>query len=321
MTLAVTIAVVIAVLCIVEGSFLYLRTRFDPEARRVRDKLRSLSEEQTAEQITDLTRFRPLSSIPWLDSTLRKIPLLQQIDNILVQANLKQPLGVFILLSFVLTIAGIYLFTITLRHLPLGLLFGILAGAAPMLYVLMRKIQRVRKFERQLPDALDLIARSLRAGHAFSTGLGMVGQEFEDPVGPEFRKAQMQIGLGVSMDEALKALVRRIDCPDLRFFAVSVIIQRESGGNMAEILEGIASLIRARFKLRGRIRALSAEGKLSAIILLAIPFFMALALSVINPSYLQILNSDPLGKTLVIGALLMMMIGVLSIKKMIDIKV
>jgi tight adherence protein B len=179
----------------------------------------------------------------------------------------------------------------------------------------------MKKFERQLPDALDLIARSLRAGHAFSTGLGMVGQEFDDPVGPEFRKAQLQVGFGVSVDQALKALVQRVDCPDIRFFAVSVIIQRESGGNMAEILEGISSLIRARFKLRGKIRALAAEGKLSAIILLAIPFFMAFALSIVNPDYLAVLTVDPLGKILVICALLMMMIGVLSVKKMIDIKV
>jgi tight adherence protein B len=321
MTLAVTVAVVIAVLCIIEGTFFYIRNRLDPEARRVRDRLRGLSEQQAADQITDLTRFRPLSAVPQLDTILRRVPFLQGLDNILVQANLKQPLGVFVLLSFVLAAAGFALASMTQRHFLAGLLFGGLLGAIPMIYVLTQKWRRMKKFERQLPDALDLIARSLRAGHAFSTGLGMVGQEFEDPVGPEFRKTQTQIGLGVSMDQALKALLQRIDCPDLRFFAVSVIIQRESGGNMAEILESIASLTRARFKLRGKIKALSAEGKLSAIILLALPVFVALALWVVNPSYLQVLTGDPLGKTLVICALLMMGIGVLSIKRMIDIKV
>lgn len=321
MILAVTIAVVIGILCIIEGAFLFVRTKLDPEARRIRKKLQGLSEEQSAEQITDLTRSRPLSSIPWLDNVLRNIPFLQKLDNTLAQANLAQPLGVFVLLSFVLAFAGFYMAMVTLGQFLLALPIGAFLGAIPFLYVLVQKRRRVRKFERQLPDALDLIARSLRAGHAFSTGLGMVGQEFDDPVGPEFRKAQLQIGFGVSVDQALKALVQRIDCQDLRFFAVSVIIQRESGGNMAEILESIASLIRSRFTLRGKIRALSAEGRLSAIILLAIPFFMAFALSIVNPDYLTVLTIDPLGRILVVCALLMMMIGVLSIKKMIDIKV
>lgn len=321
MTLAITIAVFIGALCIIEGSFLFIKGRIDPERRRIREKLRDLSDQPATRQAANLTRFRPLSSVPWLDRLLSAIPLMLRLDKLLIQANLRQPLGVFILLTFVLVVGGFYLCLLILKHLPLAFLVAAVLGSIPFFYVLVKKRRRMQKFERQLPEALDLIARSLRAGHAFSTGLGMVGQEFEDPVGPEFRKTQTQIGLGVSVEQALKGLVERIDCPDLKFFAVSVIIQRETGGNMAEILEGIGSLIRGRFKLRGRIRALSAEGRLSAVILLAIPFFLALALSIINPSYLETLITHPLGKTLILGALMMMVIGILSIKKMITIKV
>ena len=144
----------------------------------------------------------------------------------------------------------------------------------------------MKKFERQFPEALDLMARSLRAGHAFSGGLQMVAQEFDDPMGAEFLRVMNEINYGSPVDQALKNLTHRIDVKDLTFFTVSVIMQRETGGNLAAILESIARLVRERFKLQGKIRALSAEGKLSAIILLALPFFVALALSIINPTYL-----------------------------------
>ena len=179
----------------------------------------------------------------------------------------------------------------------------------------------MRKFERQLPDALDLVARSLRAGHAFSGGLQMVADEFDDPLGIEFQRTVAQINFGLSTEQALKALANRVDCPDLKFFAVSVIIQRESGGNLAEILENISSLIRGRFKLRGKIRTLTAEGKLSAAILIGIPFFIAFALSFINPEYIRVLFTDATGKILVAAALIMMGLGVAWMTKMITLKV
>ncbi len=153
------------------------------------------------------------------------------------------------------------------------------------------------KFERQLPEGLDLIARSLRAGHAFTLGMRMAADEYDDPLGPELKLALDEINFGISVEEALKDLAERIDCPDLRYFIVSVILQRETGGNLAEILENISSLIRERFKFRGKVKALSAEGKLSAIILLALPFFVFLALRFTSPEYIETLFTDPIGKS------------------------
>jgi len=194
-------------------------------------------------------------------------------------------------------------------------------ASTPFLYILIARNQRMAKFERQLPDALDLVARSLRAGHAFSGALQMVAQEFPDPIGPEFAKTFAEINFGISVQDALKNLTQRIDCQDLKFFAISVIIQRESGGNLAEILESIGSLIRERFKLHGRIRTLAAEGKISAIILIALPFLVAGLIYVMNREYLQLLFSEPVGKLMLVLALVGMLLGVAVMKKIVTIRV
>lgn len=179
----------------------------------------------------------------------------------------------------------------------------------------------MQKFQRQLPDALDLVARSLKAGHAFSGGLKMVAEEFDNPVGVEFDKTMNEINLGVEVTELLKNLSNRVDCLDLNFFIISVIIQRETGGNLAEILENIARLIRERFKLHGRIRVLAAEGKLSAMILIALPFFVAFVISILNPKYIGTLITDPIGHILIAVAIIMMTLGILIMIRMIKIKV
>jgi tight adherence protein B len=229
--------------------------------------------------------------------------------------------GVIVLLALVLALAGFSLSVLATKNRPISLLIAGLLGSAPFLYILFKRRRRIRKFERQLPDALDLMSRSLKAGHAFSTGIHVVAQEFDDPVGTEFHRVERQVRLGASVEQALKALTERVSCPDLRFFTVAVTIQRETGGNLAEILENISSLIKGRFKLKGRVRALTAEGRFTAIALVALPFGVALVLSLINPQYVRVLLQDPLGKMLVFLALLMMGIGVITIKRMIDVKV
>ena len=191
----------------------------------------------------------------------------------------------------------------------------------PILYVYFKKYQRQQKFLRQLPEALDLISRALQAGHTFQVGLKMVGEEFADPMGTEFDKTLAELNFGAGVDEALKNLARRVDCPDLHFFVVAILIQRETGGNLGEIAENIAQLIRKRFELQDRVRALAAEGKLSAIVLFALPFFLALVLSIVNPKYLGVLFTDPIGRGMVGFAAILMVIGAIIIKKMIDIKV
>jgi tight adherence protein B len=321
MNLIITVAVFIAVLCILEGIFLVLKGKWDPEARRIRRQLKTLSDETEIQQTTNITRKRALSSIPSLHAMLARIPQLAQIDNLLIQSNIKYPASVFLLSSLLLAFIGFYAAQLLFKTLLLSLPFAILMCLGPYFIASAKKRQRIKKFERQLPDALDLVARSLRAGHAFSGGLQMVADEFDDPLGAEFQRTIAQINFGLSTEQALKSLANRVDCTDLKFFAVSVIIQRESGGNLAEILENISRLIRARFTLRGKIRTLTAEGKLSAAILVGLPVFVALALFFMNPDYIRVLSTDPTGKLLVVAALILLGLGIAWMKKMITLKV
>ncbi len=324
MNLIITLAVFIAVLCILEGIVLMLKRQWDPEERRIRRRLKALSEEGGSSETqfsATVHRKRVLSSIPSLHDILVQIPHLGRIDNLLLQSNFKYPISVFLLLSLLVFFVSCYLAQIVVQTALLSLPFGVLMGLIPYAVLSLKKSQRMKKFERQLPEALELVARSLRAGHAFSGGLQMVADEFDAPLGTEFQRTVAQINLGVSVEGALKNLAARIDSADLKFFAISVVIQRESGGNLAEILESIRSLIRGRFRLRGKIRTLTAEGKLSAGLLIAIPIFVVVALCVMNPEYIRVLSTDPTGKVLVGAALVMLGLGIVWMKKMVSLKV
>jgi tight adherence protein B len=161
----------------------------------------------------------------------------------------------------------------------------------------------------------------MRAGHSLPSGMKLVADEFGDPIGPEFARTIEEINFGISIPDALHKLSTRIDCPDLRYFIVAVIIQRETGGNLAEIVEKIASLIRARFVLKGKIRSLSAEGRLSAIVLAALPVALAIYLFFAQRDYIMTLATDPIGHVMVIGAVVMIVIGSVIMHRMVQIKV
>jgi len=231
-------------------------------------------------------------------------------------------MGVYILCSLFLVFIGTFLFHILTKSLLLAILAGLALGYLPFLYLILKKNSRMRKFDAQLPDALDLVARALKAGHAFPSGLQMVAKEFNEPIGTEFAKVVEENNFGVGVEEALRNMTQRINgSPDLKFFAIAVMIQRETGGNLAEILESIARVIRERFKLMGNIQTLSAEGRISAWILSLLPFFIAFFIMCTNPQYITVLRTDPAGKLLVVVALLMMIFGIVVMKKMIKIKV
>jgi tight adherence protein B len=179
----------------------------------------------------------------------------------------------------------------------------------------------MRKLQSQLPDGLDMIARALRAGHAFSTGMRLAADEFDDPLGTELAETLDEINFGVSVSDALANLAKRLDSPDIRYFVVSVLIQRTTGGNLAEILENIARLIRERIKFQGKVRVLSTEGKLSAVILIALPFIVVLLLRLLNPHYISLLWTDPAGRVMCGVAVIMMILGALVMKKIVNIEI
>ncbi len=321
MNLVIGIAIFITLVLFIEGSLVAVRAIYNPERKRLRRRLERLSSEQSGSLPIDIVRKRVLSEVPWLNALLSRTPGMESLGLILEQAGSRYSLGLFLSLSVLLALLGLLLGSLTRYNIIWQGLGAVVCGAAPFLYVSYQKQQRQRKFQRQLPEALDLIARALRAGHTFQVGLKMVGEEFADPMGAEFDKTLAEINFGAGVADALKNLARRVDCADLHFFVIAILIQRETGGNLAEIAENIANLIRKRFELQDRVRALAAEGKLSAIILFALPFFLALALSVVNPKYLGVLFTDPIGRWMVGMAAVIMVIGALVIKKMIHIRV
>jgi tight adherence protein B len=191
----------------------------------------------------------------------------------------------------------------------------------PFLRLGWMRTRRLHQVEVQLPDAMDLIARALRAGHALPSAMAMVGAEAQEPIAGEFKIISDEISFGISIDNALNNLAARIPSPDVRYFVMAVIIQRETGGNLAELLGKLAELVRDRFKLFAKVRVLAAEGKLSAWILTGLPFCVAAAVQFLNPKYLEVLFTDVVGIKLVMGALVLMVIGIFAMWRIIDIRV
>jgi tight adherence protein B len=262
-----------------------------------------------------------LSSIPLLHKILTFIPGFTNMEHLRRQANVPYPLGVFILLSLTLGFAAYAGASIYLQQSLLTIVAVPLAAFLPWGYLIRIRRIRMERFRKQLPEALDLIARSLLAGHAFVAGLKLTSDQFDDPVGTEFANVIDEINFGIRVDEALKHLVHRIDCPEIRFFVLAVIMQRETGGNLAEIMASNAHLIRERFKFHNNVKILTAEGKLSAAFLVLVPFIFAFLMYLLNPSYITLLFTEHIGKIMLSVTGFMMIIGVITIKKLINIQV
>jgi len=321
MDILIWIGIFIVVLLLIEAAYFTIRSMRSPEKKAVKNRLRTLSASKIEDENIDILRKKLLSDIPWFNRLLLSFNWTDRLNRLLEQANLKYPLSIYILLTFFLAFAGLLISSWLTSNYLIVIIAAVILGMIPFLYVYVKKKQRMDKFQRQFPEALELVARALRAGHAFSGGLKMVAEEFGDPIGTEFDKTLDEINFGIGIPEALKGLSNRVDCPDLKFFVISIIIQRETGGNLAEILDNISHLIRERFKLFGRIRTLAAQGKLSAVILIALPFILALILSFINPKYIGTLSTDPIGRILVIFGLILMVFGVFVMRRIIAIKV
>jgi len=269
----------------------------------------------------EIVRKELLSDIPWLNDLLMKVRRVQALRVLHRQANCDVPLGVFVLGIPVLALVG-FMTALSMRlPLLLALLLAVGCGALPAGYLYWLKSQRMAKFERQLPEALELVSRALRAGHAFSVGLKLVGEEASDPIGTEFRRVFDEVSMGVALPQALQNMTDRLDCVDLRFFVTSVLVQRETGGNLAEIIDSLAGLIRMRFELQLRVKALSAEGRFSAGVLLALPIIVAGGLFKMNPDYMMTLFTDPMGQNMVMAGSFLMITGAIIMKRMVAIKV
>ena len=314
------ILIFVAVVMAIEGGFTIWNNSRGPEAARIARRLHAMSKHGDVQRAS-MIKERVLSKSPQLQALLERMHFSIGIDGWLVQSGLGWTvaylLGAIIIFAFVGLAAASFLG----MSWTLCLLAMTCAALLPLLYVKRARTLRLRKFESQLPDALDMMGRALRAGHAFPTALKMVGEEMSAPLADEYRAAFDEVNFGIAMQDALTSLAARVPVTDLRFFVIAVVIQRETGGNLAELLANISVIMRDRIKLFAQVRVLSAEGKLSAWILSMLPFGAALMIHISNPTFLQVLYTDPAGLKVIGFALFMMALGVLAMRRIIDIRV
>jgi tight adherence protein B len=292
------------------------------EARHclIADRLEALGRGLDASKL-EIVRESRLSAIPSLDTALRRFRPALALSRLVTESGVRTNVGGIVLCVLLLGFLGALGAHLSGLGLLLAAAVGAGCGCLPVLYLRLRRARRVKQFETQLPEAMDMISRALRAGQGFTNTLGMVASEFGDPMGTEFRKVTEEINYGGGVRRALENLSRRVDIPELRFFVVAVHIQRESGGNLAEVLDVISAIIRKRFALLRNVRVLSAEGRLSALILTLLPFAIGAILFVQNPEYMSALLGHRLGAWILGGALAMMAVGVLLMQRMTRIEV
>jgi tight adherence protein B len=319
--LVLLVLVFVAVMLLLESVYVIWKTHRGPEAVKLKSRLRALAATSDSTAETNLLRQRMLSDLPEVQRFLQGIPRMHALDRMILQSGLDWTVSKLLLGCAALgmiawggVVVGLY------QPVLWGALAGVVFGAAPLAFVAWRRRRRLDKLERQLPDALDLITRALRSGHAFSAALKMAGEEMPEPIAGELATVHDEVNFGISLEQALVHLSERVPLTDLRYFVVAVVIQRESGGNLTEILTNLSRLIRERLKLLGRVRVLSSEGRLSAWILAVMPFFMAAVLTWANPEFMRPLWTDPIGITIIKYTLFLMFVGVLIMRKIIKIR-
>jgi tight adherence protein B len=269
----------------------------------------------------DLVKVRHEGPLPVLDrfagETARGSALAAWVE----QSGLHISLSALLLFACVSAVLFGFLLSLAL-HGALGwIVGGALGFIAPFVYVKVRRTRRLRTFEEAFPEALDLMSRALKAGHAFATGLKMVADEMQEPVGPEFRKTFDEQNFGLPVKDALANLTVRVPLLDVRFFSTAVLIQRETGGNLSEILENLAHVVRERFKILRQVRVYTAHGRLTGYVLLALPAFLAIALTFINPEHMQLLFRERIGHMLLAATVVMQIVGYFWIRQVVKIEV
>lgn len=307
---------------LVMGLIALLRGKKDDESRKVKERLRQFAIKEVESDSLDLLLAESsMSQVPWFNRMLEKMRIATNVSQLIKQGKSKGTPGTYLLVCALLGLVGGYVGILGTDRIWIGLFLAGMLGYIPIFYLKRKKNARMTAFHRQLPEVLDLMSRALKSGHTFGGAMRMVADEFEDPIGSEFGQTLDEINYGMDVDRALDNLLDRVDVADLKFFAVSVNIQRETGGNLAEIVSNIARLVRERFVLYGKVRVLSAEGRLSALLLSSLPFITAGILYFVNPDYMGRMWTTELGLNMSYGALTGMVVGILCMRKMVKITV
>ncbi|RAS34601.1 type II secretion system F family protein [Paraburkholderia bryophila] len=320
--IAFAVLAFLAVVLLIEGVYLFWSSHHGPAVKRMDERLRALSASgNVSNEPLSILKQRLLSESPFVTRLLLRIPRVHALDRQLQQSGLKWSVARFVAYTLLCALVGAFIAWLTGLPSLVIVATALVPSLLPALILRRKRAKRVLRLERQLPDAADLIARALRAGHSFPAALGMVGDELPNPLGGEFALVFDEINYGVSLNDALLNMVDRVPVDDLRYFVIAVLIQREAGGNLAEILGCISGIIRERMKLLGKVRVLSAEGRLSAWILGALPFVIIGLLTVLNPDYITVFWKDPAGMQIAGVSLTMMLFGILWMRKIVRIHI
>jgi len=298
---------------------------------RKSDKKRAILKERLAEAIrssahssdaeVQLAREELLSEIPWLNRSLVKIEITSRIKRMIDQADLNITVMRLVMFCGIAGALGFLATSMVSPSLLLQSVVGVLAGSFPFLHVMAKRKKRMKRFLQLLPDTLDLMGRGLSAGHAFTEALHMVATEMPEPIASEFRKTYDEQNLGLSLKLALENLVHRMPLLDLRMCVTAILIQRETGGNLSELLEKVAHTIRERFRIQEDLKTLTLSSRWSAWLLCALPIGLALYMSAMNPTYMEVMWRDPRGHRLLAVAAIMQVLGMLMVRKIMQIKI
>jgi len=280
-----------------------------------------ISDSQGQDEVLDIRRQELLSTIPWLNRWLQGIDLFPRLRLLLYQAELNWTVGGLLLMCiFAWVIAGNTIYWRTEAGV-FSTVVSALASAGPLLYVLHKRSRRFNRFEERLPNALDMMVSALRAGHSLNSAIGTVAKEAEEPVAHEFQKCFDEQNFGLELRTTLLNLSARVPIDDVRIIVTAVMIQKESGGNLAEILEKVGHIIRERFRLRRQIRVHTAQGRLTGWILAVLPLVLGVGLYLVNPENMSLLWKRPIGLKLLYAASTMTVIGALIIRKIVRVRI
>jgi tight adherence protein B len=302
--------------------FLWEWLQENQRKRHMVDHVRSLATEQIEGMTAGSSVFRSaVMQSRWLRPIVSHIPQLKDAELMLQQAGMSWSLQTFVTLSIGLALAFGSMMLIATQSIPVGVLATAMGAMLPNFYVRRRRTKRINAFEELLPESIDLVGRALRAGHPLSAGFKMAADDGPEPVAGEFRRIFEEQRFGLPLQDSLLGMADRVDLVDVRILVTAILIQREVGGNLAEILDNLAAVVRARFTIRRQVRVYTAQGRMTGYLLSALPILLFSILYTINGKYMSILFTDPIGKILVGIALSMQFIGFLWIRKIIKIEI
>jgi tight adherence protein B len=298
--------------------YLLKPTKTETAVQQRLDDIKDSRDEATGQTILKEEGY---SSNPEISQIIQQVPGAVETLNLIRQSGKAWTVSSVMGISLLATVAVAWVSSLFLPSIFLAVIAGVIAGAVPYLVLLIVREQRFRKCDELLPEAIDLMARGLRAGHALTAVIEMVGTEIGDPISTEFKRLHEEHQLGISLRDATMNLVSRLPRDDMRFLATAILLQKETGGNLAVILDKTAAVARERARLRGQLRIYTAQGRITGWVLCLMPFIMFGLLSAINWDFEKLLVTEPFGRTLIYVGLGLMLLGVLAIRKIVDVKV